>query len=62
VDQTRFINNKETERNKYKLMQQEQTAATDLPIINFEELTINYDEEYIDETLKPLYEEVDSDY
>jgi hypothetical protein len=65
VDQTRFIKNKETEKNKYTVMQQEQDIATNLPIINFDELTINYDEEYIDETLKPLYEEIndtDTDY
>ena len=53
---------KETEKNKYTVMQQEQdNIVTKLPIINFDELTINYDEEYIDETLKPLYEEIDTD-
>jgi hypothetical protein len=61
VDQTRFTKNKETEKNKYTVMQQEQDIATNLLIINFDELTINYDEEYIDETLKPLYEEIDTD-
>ena len=62
MEQTRFTKNKETEKNKYTVMQQEQdNIVTKLPIINFDELTINYDEEYIDETLKPLYEEIDTD-
>ncbi len=31
------------------------------PIINFDKLTIDYDEDYIDEDLKPLYAETNSD-
>lgn len=41
-------------------MKQEHNNATNLPSINFVGITINYDEEYIDESLKPLY--VDTDY
>lgn len=61
LDQTRFIVNRETENNKYIIMKQEHKNATNLPCINFVGITINHDEEYIDETLKSLYTDTDYD-
>ena len=44
-------------------MKQEQEKIIEVPYIDFLGLTINYDEDenYIDEELKPLYEENISD-
>ena len=66
LNQTRFIMEREIEKNKYTTMKQEQEKIIEVPYIDFLGLTINYDEDenYIDEELKPLYEEniSDSDY
>jgi hypothetical protein len=66
LNQTRFIVEREIEKNKYTIMKQEQEKIIEVPYIDFVGLTINYneDENYIDNELKPLYEEniSDADY